>query len=109
MLRLEVPPPGSLMPPPASVSQSLSVHTLNDIPLIVVCSDPRVQVGPVGTGRQEELSFVRRVSIEMKLAPSIAKSFDAVLLVSSPKFPAFSLHLPVQVEVANPEVTTLPK
>lgn len=78
----------------------LAVHSQGNIPLIVNCDSEKIKAHAEDIGNQREYDFEKEVAIEIR-PEALNKSFDAMLIISSPKFPNFSARVPIHVEVQS--------
>ena len=79
---------------------SLKVRTLNDVPLNLAVDNSAIQTRLEEEGEQSQFYFERVA--QLRIAPdALLNSSEAIVTVSSPKYPNFVLHVLVHIDRAD--------
>lgn len=82
------------------ILRRLAVYSFNNIPLTVASGNPNIRVRVATDSEAGEYYFRNVVTIEIS-AEALTKNFKTMIVIGSPKFPAFRVRVPVRVQVQD--------
>jgi len=86
-----------------TIGRHIAVHSFAAVPLQVKVDNPKVRVRIVDNEKAEDRPFFVEKEVAVDIAPeAVEDNLDAVISISSPKFPGYSVDVPLHIEVQKP-------